>query len=140
MANSRAITPTSFKGSGWLLNLAEIFCQQTFSQMIIQWNYWSYWADKCSGNPSARRTCFHNTSHFFKRRIKMRHFCCCLKMHVHLYYNRFFKYHSWKYKNLAEMFCWNETLDFICYFLLRHSHLFSDLGLWLIGQLLKNDI
>jgi len=26
-------------GSGWLLNLAEIFCQHTFSQslMIIQW-------------------------------------------------------------------------------------------------------
>jgi len=38
LANSRAITPKCFMGSGWLSNLAEIFCQQTFSQslMIIQ--------------------------------------------------------------------------------------------------------
>jgi len=39
LANLRAITTKCFMGSGWLLNLAEIFCQQTFSQslMIIQW-------------------------------------------------------------------------------------------------------
>ena len=39
LANSRAITPKCFMGSGWLSNLAEIFCQQTFSQSltIIQW-------------------------------------------------------------------------------------------------------
>jgi len=39
LANSRAITPKCFMGSVWLSNLAEIFCQQTFSQslMIIQW-------------------------------------------------------------------------------------------------------
>ena len=39
LANSRAITPKCFMGSGWLSKLAEIFCQQTFSQclMIIQW-------------------------------------------------------------------------------------------------------
>ena len=38
LANSRAITPKCLIGSGWLSNLAEIFCQQTFSQslMIIQ--------------------------------------------------------------------------------------------------------
>ena len=38
LANSRAITPKFFNGSGWLLKLAGIFCQQTFSQslMIIQ--------------------------------------------------------------------------------------------------------
>ena len=38
LANSRAITPKCFIGSGWLSNLAGIFCQQTFSQslMIIQ--------------------------------------------------------------------------------------------------------
>ena len=38
LANSRAITPKYLMGSGWLSNLAEIFCQQTFSQslMIIQ--------------------------------------------------------------------------------------------------------
>ena len=34
LANSRTITPKSFIGSGWLSNLAEIFCQQTFSQSI----------------------------------------------------------------------------------------------------------
>jgi len=27
LANSRAITPKCFMGSGWLSNLAEIFCQ-----------------------------------------------------------------------------------------------------------------
>ena len=39
LANSRAITPKCFMGFGWLSNLAEIFCQHTFSQsfMIIQW-------------------------------------------------------------------------------------------------------
>ena len=31
LANSRAITPTCFMGSAWLSNLAEIFCQLTFS-------------------------------------------------------------------------------------------------------------
>jgi len=38
LANSRAITPKCFMGSGGLSNLAEIFRQQTFSQclMIIQ--------------------------------------------------------------------------------------------------------
>jgi len=38
LANSRAMTPTCFMGSGWVSNLAEIFCQQIFSQslMIIQ--------------------------------------------------------------------------------------------------------
>ena len=30
-------------------------------------NYWSYWADKCSGHrPCARRTFFHKNSRFFK--------------------------------------------------------------------------
>ena len=39
LANSRAITPKFLMGSGWLLNLAEISGQQTFSQslMSIQW-------------------------------------------------------------------------------------------------------
>ena len=39
LANSMAITSKCFIGSSWLSNLAEIFCQQTFSQsvMIIQW-------------------------------------------------------------------------------------------------------
>ena len=39
MANSRAITPKSFKGSGWLLNSAKRLCQQTMSQslMMIHW-------------------------------------------------------------------------------------------------------
>ena len=32
LVNLRAITPKSFKGSGWLSNLAEIYSQQTFSQ------------------------------------------------------------------------------------------------------------
>jgi len=38
LANSRAITPKCFKGSGWLLNMAKKLSQQTFSQslMIIQ--------------------------------------------------------------------------------------------------------
>ena len=38
-------------GSGWLSNLAEIFCQQTFHKVwwLYNENYWSYWADKCSG-------------------------------------------------------------------------------------------
>jgi len=35
LANSRAITPMSFKGSDWLSNLAEIFCHQTFSQSLM---------------------------------------------------------------------------------------------------------
>jgi len=35
LANSRAITPKFFMGSGWLSNLAEIFCQQTFSQSLM---------------------------------------------------------------------------------------------------------
>jgi len=41
LANSRVITPKCFMGSGWLSNLVEIFCQQTFSQslMIIQQSY-----------------------------------------------------------------------------------------------------
>jgi len=30
LANSRAITPKCFMGSGWLSNLAEIFCHQTY--------------------------------------------------------------------------------------------------------------
>ena len=44
LANSRAITPKHLMGSGWLSNLAEIFCQQTFSQslMIIQWKLWKF--------------------------------------------------------------------------------------------------
>ena len=29
LVNSRAITPKCLMGSGWLSNLAEIFCQQT---------------------------------------------------------------------------------------------------------------
>ena len=39
LANSWAITSKCLIGSSWLSNLAEIFCQQTFSQsvMIIQW-------------------------------------------------------------------------------------------------------
>ena len=39
LVNSRAITPKCLTGSGWLSNLAKIFCQKTFSQslMIIQW-------------------------------------------------------------------------------------------------------
>ena len=55
-ANSRAITPKCFKGSGWLSNLAEIFCQQTFSQsLIIMQSKLCYWADNCSGRlPAAR--------------------------------------------------------------------------------------
>jgi len=38
LAYSRAITPKCLIGSGWLSNLAKIFCQQIFSQslMIIQ--------------------------------------------------------------------------------------------------------
>jgi len=38
LANSRAMTPKCFMGSGWVSNLAEIFSQQIFSQslMIIQ--------------------------------------------------------------------------------------------------------
>jgi len=30
LANSRTITQKCFMGSGWLSNLAEIFCQQIF--------------------------------------------------------------------------------------------------------------
>ena len=57
LPNSRAITQKCFMGSCWLSNLAEIFCQQTFSQslMIIQWKLF-----KCS----------HNTSLFSNVRIK----------------------------------------------------------------------
>ena len=32
LANSRAITPKSFKGSGWLLNLAEIMPTHLFTK------------------------------------------------------------------------------------------------------------
>jgi len=35
LASSRAITPKCFIGSGWFSNLAEIFCQQTFSQSLM---------------------------------------------------------------------------------------------------------
>ena len=75
LANSRAITPKCFMGSGWLSNLVEIFCQQTFSQslMIIQWNF-KLLSGQMRWTPppaAARRTCSHNTSRFFsKGRIK----------------------------------------------------------------------
>ena len=35
LVNSSAITPKSFKGSGWLLNLAKRLCQQTMSQSLM---------------------------------------------------------------------------------------------------------
>ena len=59
-------------GSGWLSNLVEIFCQQTFSQslMITQWKLLSYWA-----LDAARRTCSHNTSLFFKPAYKKVYSC-----------------------------------------------------------------
>ena len=35
LANSRAITPKCFMGSGWLLNLAEILCQHKFDDYTM---------------------------------------------------------------------------------------------------------
>jgi len=66
--NSRAITARCFMGSGWLSNLAEIFCQQTFSEslMIIQWKLFKLLSGQCSC--PRRRTCSHNTSLFFSNR------------------------------------------------------------------------
>ena len=42
---SRTITLKCFMTSGWLLDLAELFCQPTFSQslMIIQWKVLKLW-------------------------------------------------------------------------------------------------
>ena len=71
--NSMAITPKCFMGSGWLSNLAEIFCQQTFSQslMIIQWKLFKLLSGQMLWLPPAnRRMCSHNTSSFFKRAYK----------------------------------------------------------------------
>ena len=65
-------TAKCFMGSGWLSNLAEIFCQQTCSQslMIIQWKLFKLLSGQCAC--PCRRTCSHNTSHLFSnRRIKM---------------------------------------------------------------------
>jgi len=46
LANSRAITLKCFMGSGWLSNLAEIFCQQTFSQSLMIIHYISFYISK----------------------------------------------------------------------------------------------
>ena len=69
LANSRAITPKCLMGSGWLLNLAKIFCQQTFSQslMIIQWKLLKLLSAQMLWTRPARRTCSHNMSRFFQR-------------------------------------------------------------------------
>ena len=62
LANSRAITPKCFMGSGWLSNLAEIFCQQTFLQslMIIQWKILKLLSGQILWTPPTLRTCSHN--------------------------------------------------------------------------------
>ena len=73
LANSRAITPMCLMGSGWLSNLAEIVCQQTFSQslMIIQWKLFKLLSGQMLWLPPAnRRMCSHNSSSFFKRAYK----------------------------------------------------------------------
>ena len=64
LANSRAITPKCLMGSGWLSNLAEIFCQQTFSEslMIIQWKILKLLSGQILWPPPTLRMCSHNTS------------------------------------------------------------------------------
>ena len=79
LAYSRVITPKSFIWSGWLSNLAEIFCQQTFLQslIIIQWKLFKLLSGQMRWTPPAtRRTCSHNTSRVFKRAYTNASFWC----------------------------------------------------------------
>ena len=50
LANSRVITPKCFMGSGWLPNfLSTNIFTKWWLYNEAEWNYWSYWADKCTG-------------------------------------------------------------------------------------------
>mgnify|MGYP007133262484 CR=1 FL=1 len=76
LANSRVITPKCFMGSGWLPNfLSTNIFTKWWLYNEAEWNYWSYWADKCTGcrpptfrPPSARVPILY--PFFFKRAYK----------------------------------------------------------------------